>query len=148
MRKRSKRLFSYFLLIGEWEWTILLILFIPLSCELWKYFVGLISCWSLPYVDYSLMLWVIWIISSVNMCCELFPSCMPRLGWFVKLEIRCIWSQGYWYLGNLELFHFALTLNMKSKLFIKTSLNYFMNLMSCLCLWLELLELLSRDRIN
>ena len=53
------------------------------SFELWvlKYFVGLISCCSLPFVDYSLMPWVIWIIPSVNMCCELFPSCMKNLGW-------------------------------------------------------------------
>ena len=51
------------------------------SFELWvvKYFVGFISCHSFPFVDYSLMLWVIWIISSVNMCCELLSSCMLSL---------------------------------------------------------------------
>ena len=55
--------------------------FSPLSCELWKYFVGFISCWSLTYLDYSLILWVIWIILSRNMCCELFPSWMPSSRW-------------------------------------------------------------------
>ena len=50
------------------------------ECGQSKYFVGLISCCSQPYVDYSLMMWVIWIISDVNMCCELLPSCMLNLG--------------------------------------------------------------------
>ena len=63
----ESRLFSSFSLV-LWMWVV-------------KYFVGLISCCSLPFVDYSIMLWVIWIILDVNMCCELFPSCKPNLVW-------------------------------------------------------------------
>ena len=54
--------------------TILLILFSPLSCELWKHFVVLISCCSYPFADYSLIMWIIWIASDVHMRLELFPS--------------------------------------------------------------------------
>ena len=61
----------------------------------------------------------------------------------VELIIRCIWSQGYWSLGNFELLHFSLSSHMKSKLYINYSLNYFMNLMICLFLWLDLEQILQ-----
>ena len=49
-------------------------LFSPLSCKWMKYFVSLISCYSYPFADYYVMMWMICISSDVHMCCELFPS--------------------------------------------------------------------------
>ena len=130
------------------------------------------SCWSVNesrlFSSFSLVLWVVscevfcwfdvmlfiaicglfsYVVSNMdNFECKhvVWTICFShaKLGMIIKLAIRCFWSQGYWYLGNFELFHFSLSLNTKSKLFINTSLSYFMNLMSGLFLWLELEQLL------
>ena len=107
------------------------------SCEVfcWFEFMLFISiCGLFSYamgdMDYFGCKHVFWTISFLH----------SKVGIIVKLTIRCIWSQGYWSLGNFELLHFALSFNMKSKLFINSSLNYFMNLMSCLFLWLKLVD--------
>ena len=108
-------------------------------------------CWSVNetrlFSSFSLALWVVSCGSTcwsdfmlVISICGLFSYAMSnmdhfkwkhvlwtisflhaKLGMIVKLPIRCLWSQGYWYLGNFELFHFSLSFNMKSKLFIRTS---------------------------
>ena len=122
----ESRLFSSFSLV---LWVV--------SCEVfcWFDFILFISiCGLFSYVvsdmDHFKCKHVLWTISFLHAKFEMI----------LKLRIRCIWSQGYWDFGNFELFHFAWSFNMKSKLFINTSFNYFMNLMSCLFLWLELVD--------
>ena len=141
-----------------------------LICENGWNFPSQILCWlvneSELFSSFSLVLWVVngevfcWFDFMLFIfICGLFSYALGDMDHFeckhvfwtisflhakfrmiVKLTIRCIWSQDYWYLGKFELFHFDLSFNMKSKYFIKTSLNYFMNLMSFLFLLLELVD--------
>ena len=64
-----------------------------LSSKLWdvKVFVSLISYYSLPFVDCSLMLWLLWIILSMT-CVVNYFLLHGKLMMIVKLMIRCSWS--------------------------------------------------------
>ena len=62
-----------------------------------------------------------------------------KFGVIVKLTIRCkSYHKAIWSLGNLELFSFCFEFLIESKLFVKSSSNYFMNLMNSIFLWLDL----------
>ena len=130
----ESRLFSSFSLV---LWVV--------SCELFCWFylmLFIVICILFSYyvgdMDHFKCKHVLWTTSFLH----------ARFRMIVKLTIRCIWSQGYWSLGNFELLHFSLSSHMKIKLFINSSLNYFMDLMSFLFLRLELIDLLSRDSLE
>ena len=89
----ESRLFSSFSLVlrvvsCEVFWWFDFMLFIAI-CGLFSYVVG--------DMDYFGCKCVLWTISFLH----------AKFRMIFKLTIRCIWSQGYWYLGNFELFHFA-----------------------------------------
>ena len=94
-------------------------------------------CWSVNESGlFSLFCLVLWVVSYEVFCwfdfmlfisiCGLFSYVVSnmdhfkckhvlwsisflhaKLGMVVKLEIRCLSSEGYWYLGNCELFQFS-----------------------------------------
>ena len=89
----ESRLFSSFSLV---LWVV--------SCEVFCWFdfmlfISICGLFSYPMgdMDHFECKHVLWTITLLH----------ANFGMIVKLTISCIWSQGYWDLGNFELFHFA-----------------------------------------